>query len=154
MGMRGSGDGGKKQVAISTHQTYIKPLGRTAVASRFGFFFFFFFHWGRRAEPVLNFRTKFRYANVLKRIRDWKRMPHCLKAHTLKPNKIRKIESFQKLWAECSKLVSILILRARWPAQRVYKQTVRRTNESGERRRPPASGLLSEVVLQPENTII
>lgn len=32
------------------------------------------------------------------------------KRHTLKLNKIRKIESFQKLWAEC-KLVSVLILR-------------------------------------------
>lgn len=41
--------GGKKQVAISTHQTYIKPLGRTAVASRFGFFFFFSFFFSTEA---------------------------------------------------------------------------------------------------------
>lgn len=36
----GRGEGGKKQVAISTHQTYIQPLGRTGVASRFFFFCF------------------------------------------------------------------------------------------------------------------
>lgn len=45
------------------------------------------------------------------------------KPHTLKLNKIKKIESFQKLWAEC-KLVSILILWARWPARHVYRPAV------------------------------
>lgn len=67
---------------------------------------------GRKAEPVLDFSTKFRYANALKGCTIEKGCHIASKPHTLKLNKIRKIESFLKLWAEC-KLVSILILWGR-----------------------------------------
>lgn len=84
---------------------------------------------GRKAEPVLSFSTKFRYANGLKGYTIEKGCYIASKPHTLKLNKIRKIESFRKLWAEC-KLVNILMLWGRWPTQPVYKHTVWRTNET------------------------
>lgn len=49
------------------------------------------FSEGRKAEPVLNFRTKFRYANVLKGSAIEKGCRIASKPHTLKLNKIRKI---------------------------------------------------------------